>query len=96
VYEHKPDGRVAIAQATVWDTEQDAREFFDAYAQRTERRYKDALLDARTSTPTRSVWTTSEGAVVIERQGARVVVLEGLPEKVNVNALIKTLLPAES
>src|SRR5205085_10713124 len=96
VYEHQPDGRVAIVQSTVWDTEQDAREFFDAYAKRTERRYKDALLDARMSTPTRSVWSTSEGAVVIERQGARVVILEGLPEKVNVNGLLKALLPAGS
>jgi hypothetical protein len=96
VYEQKADGLVCIAQSTVWDTEQDAREFFDAYAKRTEGRYKDALLDARLSVPAlnRSVWHTSEGLVVIERQGARVVILEGLPEKANMSALLQTLLPA--
>src|SRR5205085_1679261 len=97
VYEQKPDGPVLIVQSTVWDTEQDAREFFDAYAKRTERRYKDALLDARLSVPTLNcnVWRTSEGLVVMQRQGARVVILEGLAEKANLSMLLKTMLPAE-
>jgi hypothetical protein len=96
VYEWQTSDRVLMAQATVWDTEADAREFFDAYGKRTEQRYKDALLDARLSQPAdnRSVWRTSEGLVVIERQGTRVVILEGLPEKANIDALLKTLWPA--
>lgn len=98
VYQQQTDGPVCIAQATVWDTEQDAQEFFDAYAKRTESRYKGAEFDAQLSLPTlnRSVWRTGEGLVVMQRQGARVVILEGLPDKANVSALIKLLLPAGS
>jgi hypothetical protein len=93
LYEQAQTGRVLVAQATVWDTEQDAREFFDAYGKRTEARYKDAQPDPRLTTPARNVWRTSEGLVVVERQGARVLVVEGLPEKANVGALLKSLLP---
>ncbi len=94
VYEQKTDGRVLLAQSTVWDTEQDAQEFYAAYAKRTERRYKDAQLDARLSVPAlaRNVWrTTNDGLVVMQRQGTSVIILEGLPEKANVNALLKML-----
>ena len=38
VYEG-PKGEVLIASLSVWDTENDAREFFDAYVKRTELRY---------------------------------------------------------
>ncbi len=94
VYEQKSDGRVLLAQSTVWDTEHDAQEFFAAYAKRTERRYKDAQLDAHLSVPalTRTVWhTTNDGLIVMQRQGTSVIILEGLPEKANVNALLKML-----
>ena len=37
-----PDGRVFLAQLATWDTENDAREFFDAYVKRTELRYPGA------------------------------------------------------
>jgi hypothetical protein len=96
VYEQPQTGRVLIAQSTAWDTEQDAREFYDAYARRTAARYKDAQPDPRPTdaAQTRKAWRTSEGLVVMQQRGARVVILEGLPEKANVGALLKTLLPA--
>ena len=34
-----PNGQVFLAQLAAWDTESDAREFFDAYVKRTELRY---------------------------------------------------------
>ena len=37
----KPD-EMFVAQLTAWDTPQDAKEFFDAYAKRTAKRYPDA------------------------------------------------------
>src|SRR5207237_3237501 len=91
VYEQAQTGRVLITQATAWDTEQDAREFADAYAKRVEKRYRDAAPEAQPSAPAfvRNVWRTGEGLVVMQRQGAHVVILEGLPEKANVNALLK-------
>ncbi|MGI9107129.1 MAG: hypothetical protein ACR2G4_12880 [Pyrinomonadaceae bacterium] len=91
VYEHAATRQVLLAQLTAWDTEQDAIEFFAAYVKRTERRYKDAIADTRASVPveTRRVWYTGEGLVGMERRGARVAIFEGVPEKVNVNALLK-------
>ena len=39
----------------------------------------------------RQVWNTQEGAVVVERQGASVVILEGVPDGVDAKALAKNL-----
>jgi hypothetical protein len=98
VYERKADGRVLLAQSTVWDTEQDAQEFFEAYAQRTERRYKKAVLEQRMDeTASQRLWTTEEGRVCLARQGTRVAVLEGLPTVdsggPNLTKIMKLLLP---
>jgi hypothetical protein len=95
LYENRAAQQVLLAQLTAWDTELDAEEFFAAYVSRTERRYKNAIADTRASVPaqTRRVWrTTGEGLVVMERQGARVAILEGVPEKANLNALLKKVL----
>jgi hypothetical protein len=95
LYENPATRQVLLAQLTVWDTEQDASEFFDAYVARTTRRYKDAIADARASVPTatRRVWRTpTEGLVVMERQGARVAIFEGVPKKTNVRTLLKKVL----
>jgi hypothetical protein len=95
LYENPALRQVLLAQLTAWDTEQDAVEFFDAYAKRTELRYKGAIADTRASVPTqtRRAWRTKgEGLVVLERQGARVCILEGVPEKARVGALLKNVL----
>ncbi|MCA1567357.1 MAG: hypothetical protein LC803_17235 [Acidobacteria bacterium] len=97
LYENRAKRQVLLAQLTAWDTEQDAAEFFNAYLKRTERRYKDAaaVADTRASVPveTRRVWrTTGEGLIVMERQGARVCILEGVPEKADVRALLKRVM----
>jgi hypothetical protein len=99
VYEG-PNGQVLLAQVAAWDTENDAREFFDAYVKRTELRYPGAKrLDAPESDPqtrnskleTRNSfsWQTNEGEVVIELRGSRVVILEGIPEGVDAKTLMK-------
>jgi hypothetical protein len=95
-----PEGQVFLAQVAAWDTENDAREFFDAYVKRTELRYPDGKqLDSgdprqltRNSKPeTRNLysWDTSEGRVIAELRGSRVVILEGVPGGVDANALIR-------
>jgi hypothetical protein len=78
-----------VALKTVWDTEADAREFFDAYVRRTTKHY--GVEPAEVAPADRQVWRTSEGAVVVERQGSAVVVLEGVPDGVDAKALVKTL-----
>jgi hypothetical protein len=93
VYEGKNKGEVVIAQLTSWDTEKDAVEFFDAYAKRTARRYSGAEETGTEDTPSAAfrAWRTTEGAVWMERRGQRVVILEGLPEKADAKALMKTM-----
>ncbi|MGH9968758.1 MAG: hypothetical protein ACREBG_13145 [Pyrinomonadaceae bacterium] len=109
VYEGTGRGEVFIGQLIAWDTESDAREFFDAYAKRTWRRYPGATAGEISSTPTtktadgtavstsenaansRHAWKTSEGGVVMELRGKRVLIAEGIPEDVDSKTLLKTL-----
>ncbi|HEX8423111.1 MAG TPA: hypothetical protein VF634_06855, partial [Pyrinomonadaceae bacterium] len=99
LYENSATREVLLAQLSAWDSEADAAEFFDAYVRRTERRYKDAVADTRASVPTqtRRVWRApGEGLVIMERQGARVAILEGVPEKADVSAWLKKALAETS
>jgi hypothetical protein len=93
VYESKNKGEVLIAQLTSWDTENDAVEFYDAYAKRTARRYAGATETgtADNQASTLRTWRTGEGTVVLERRGARVLILEGLPEKTDTKSLMQTI-----
>ena len=94
-----PDGQVFLSQLAVWDTESDAREFFDAYVKRTELRYPDAKrIDSAGSQENRNQkletglsysWQASEGKVVIELRGLRVAILEGVPEGVEPSTLMR-------
>ena len=81
----KPD-EIFVAQLTAWDTPLDAREFFDAYAKRTSKRYVEAK---ESNSGERIEWETPAGRVVMELRGSRVVILEGIPEKTNANALVR-------
>jgi hypothetical protein len=95
-----PEGQAFLAQVAVWDTEDDAREFFDAYVKRTELRYPGATqlssatlevenLNPKSETRNLYYWSTSEGDVIAELRGLRVVILEGVPAGVKANALIR-------
>jgi hypothetical protein len=90
VYEG-PKGEVIIMQVTVWDTEQDANEFYASYVERTKRRYPSATpveIAASIQTPTRQTKVeTSEGRVQIEQVGARVLILEGVPSRIDITTL---------
>ncbi|MFL6286004.1 MAG: hypothetical protein ACJ74Q_22915, partial [Pyrinomonadaceae bacterium] len=80
---------VLVVQKTVWDTERDAREFFDAYVARTTKRYgvqPSAETDAE-----RASWKTSEGGVLVKISGTTVLILEGVPNGANANALASAL-----
>ena len=88
-----PGRQIFLGQIAAWDTENDAREFFDAYVKRTERRYADAKpvqLPLANSDDWRA-WQTGEGGVVIALRGLRVVIVEGVPEGVDSEALVKAL-----
>jgi hypothetical protein len=93
LYEGPRADEVLLAQLTAWDTEDDAREFFDAYAKRTARRYPSAGEPARTVVDAHResvVWATSEGGVILELHGNRVLIIEGLPASADKSALLKS------
>ena len=75
LYENKVTGALLLTQYTTWDTEIDAKEFFDAYSERTLKRYK---LDKPLTVGAQSrVYDTNEGLASIELRGKDVVMIEG-------------------
>ncbi|HEY6118583.1 MAG TPA: hypothetical protein VIV66_01430, partial [Pyrinomonadaceae bacterium] len=106
LYEGTTPGEVFLGQMTAWDTANDAREFFDAYAKRTWLRYPGAKAMEITATEVspsgavprtekaeneRHTWQTSEGSVVAELRGKRVLILEGIPNSTDSKSLLRTL-----
>ncbi len=102
LYEGSKPGEVLLIQLTVWDTQNDAGEFFDAYVKRTLRRYPGVEANELASESTGEVkaekprplrerreWQTNEGLVVIELLGSRVLIMEGIPENANKKELLK-------
>jgi hypothetical protein len=93
VYEEPKTAQILITQMTVWDTETDAREFFDAYARRTESRYTGASaieMAASVADGQTKAWRTPrDGRVYVEMRGKRVLILEGVPEKADAGVLLK-------
>ena len=80
---------VLVVQKAVWDSEQDAREFFDAYVSRTSKRY-----GVEPSAPTeggRASWKTSEGGALLKISGTTVLILEGVPDGADADALAAAL-----
>ena len=90
VYEGTRPDQVFVVELSAWDTENDSKEFFDAYAKRTQRRYSNdqgAETNSATDLSERLEWKTANGSVVLERRGTRVLILEGLPSGAEVNAI---------
>ncbi len=94
IYEGAKPGEVFFAQITAWDTVSDAKEFFDAYAKRTWKRYGEAKGIETTSAKEigeHREWQTKEGGAVLELRGSRVVILEGVPAKADTSALLRMI-----
>ena len=83
-------GDVLLTHQTAWDTEQDAAEFFDAYAKRTSARYK--VQPFGDTAPARRLWQTDEGSVLMELSGKSVVIVEGAPDAAKAEAVVRALL----
>lgn len=90
LYEHSRTGELFLVQVAVWDTADDAREFFDAYVKRTALRYPDAGPSGESEPATGRIarrWQTREGGVLVELRGSRVVILEGVPDNLSADNL---------
>ncbi len=76
VYENKDLKKVFIAWFTTWDTDNDAREFFDGYNSIVQKKYDEKLVS---SAPNFFLWETQEDMVYLELKGHDVLILEGVP-----------------
>jgi hypothetical protein len=90
VYENRA-GEVLYVAISAWDREKDAREFFDAYVKRTESRYPNARPTAGPNLADSRQFETTDGGLVIQIRGARVLVLEGLTKQLAVRPLAGAL-----
>jgi hypothetical protein len=92
IYETAKPDETFVAQLTSWDTPLDAREFFDAYASRTMKRYSEAK-ESRSTTEKgeRIVWRTPAGLIVMELRGSRVAIAEGIPAKTRANTVLRMI-----
>jgi hypothetical protein len=96
VYESSK-GEVLMTSLSTWDTENDAREFFDAYVKRTGLRYPTATrIDSTTNrqnpnAETLQSWKTLEGRVLVGLMGPRVLIIEGLPDGLDFRSLLETI-----
>ncbi len=82
LYENAGTGKLLLVHLSVWDTEKDAEEFFQAYIKRTRKRYrqvresKDSQSDARE-------FQTPDGEIHLRLREKRVLIIEGLPAEQN-------------
>lgn len=92
VYEG-PKGEILYLSLSTWDTENDAREFFDAYVKRTELRYPLARTstDSQRGVPGLQTFRTPESVTAIELRGSRVVIVDGLAGEPGIDALLRAL-----
>lgn len=70
-----PHGENLVVQDTLWDSEQAANKWSEAYAKRTTVRFPGHITGTTRNKPTR--WTSESDAVWMEQKGRRVVILEG-------------------
>jgi hypothetical protein len=90
VYESSK-GQVLYVSLSTWDTENDAREFFDAYVKRTQIRYPEAkpVTPSQSSMGGLQMFRTIEGTTAIDLRGSRILIIEGLPDEQKTEALLK-------
>ena len=94
IYEGPRPGDVFLAQISAWDTPADAKEFFDAYMERTNKRFPEIKkVDGTLSSEGDQVsnWRTGSGRGAIELRGSRVVIIEGIPAKANIDRLLQMI-----
>jgi hypothetical protein len=88
-YENPATGNSILAQYTTWETSKDAREFFDAYAERSESRY--SAQRSEKSQPDNCLIATPEGLVYIGIRDKDVIIIEGAANQQQVAALTELL-----
>jgi hypothetical protein len=94
IYEGPRPTDVFLAQITAWDTPADAKEFYEAYLKRSQKRFDGAstrFASGSTDGDQRNDWKGPAGGGAIELRGSRVVMIEGVPAKANINRLLRMI-----
>ena len=94
VYEGPRPSDVFLAQITEWDTPADAKQFYDAYLKRSQRRFRTPYAPAGSSSNTvdaRNNWNSPAGRGAMELRGSRVVIIEGVPARANKDRLLRMI-----
>ncbi len=83
LYENIETEQLLLVWHTVWDTQQDAQEFFQIYSDVIEKRYaKKFTISSKNSSITsldRRLWNTDDGDIYMEIRGTNVLILDGVP-----------------
>jgi hypothetical protein len=69
----RPDGKLVAAIATIWDTPNDAKEFYDAYVATLAARFKGADI----SKPEAGIARSDFGKVWVKLAGSKVYIVDG-------------------
>ena len=91
IYHGPRPSDVFLAQLTVWDTPADAKEFYQAYLHRTEKRYPEVNEyggDISNDNQAFNQWRAQSGRGAVEIRGSRVAIVEGVPAKADLNKLL--------
>jgi hypothetical protein len=79
LFEH-PDGNLALVLRSVWDAEEDAREFAAAYSDLVQKKYPGAQLVNLGDTPRTAVkkleWESGDAHIIVRVQGTQVEIIE--------------------
>jgi hypothetical protein len=85
-------GQNALVMSTVWDSEEEAGEFFNQYVATVGRRYGRRATRAE-DVPSRIIWATPNGSLLVQKWGPRVVIIMA-PDIPVMNSLLSAISPA--
>ncbi len=90
LYEDPRSGNLLLATFTSWDMIGDAKEVFDAYAERTEKRY--GVRAVAEDDPEKPRWfETAEGLVAMQIREKDVVIIEGAKDRAQMSRLLELM-----
>jgi hypothetical protein len=79
-YDRTDNENNVLVQFSNWDTEKDAEEFFQAYVERTNKRYPKAKQIVDEKNPSVITYNSDEGFLLVERRGQEILSIEGATE----------------
>jgi hypothetical protein len=85
-------GQNALVMSTIWDSEEEAGEFFNQYVGTVGRRYGRRATRAE-DVPSRIVWETPNGSLLVQKWGSGVVIIMA-PDLPVMNRLLAAISPA--